>query len=376
MKKILYIASTLKRTGPNNQLLNIVKHLDRDRFEPYVITLSPEEKDSIWKDYEALGVTLYALGLSRIKGVYFARRRLQALIDDIIPDLIHSQGIRPDMVSSVLRTSAPKLCTVRNFPQVDYKMTYGQFRAFMMIRQHIIAMKKMDLCVGVSESVIDNLTGNFGVEKTKVIPNGVDTDIYKYVDFNVKVQRRNILGLPENADIWLSVGHLSERKNPLLLIESWKKAFGDNPQQYLIFVGDGPLMAECAKAIESIKNIKLVGRVEGVKDYLEAGDYFISSSRAEGLPNTVLEALSCGLPVILSNIEPHREILSRSMQVGRLFDINRPDDLALLLSEFTQENRIAMSEMSRCLATKVFSAKNMSKGYQSTYSHLIDGAPL
>src|SRR5690606_9558118 len=102
MKTILYIVSTLKRSGPTNQLFNIIIYLDRSVFEPVLITLSPEPEDSRWQDYQSLGVQMHSLNLSRLGGLFFAKSNLEKLIKKIQPDLIHTQGIRADFLISKL----------------------------------------------------------------------------------------------------------------------------------------------------------------------------------------------------------------------------------------------------------------------------------
>jgi predicted O-linked N-acetylglucosamine transferase (SPINDLY family) len=81
MKKILYIVSTLQRSGPIIVLANIVKYLDRDKFEPIVLTLSPEPIDSMKEYFEnELNTKVATLGLSRIQGLFFAKSHVKKFI--------------------------------------------------------------------------------------------------------------------------------------------------------------------------------------------------------------------------------------------------------------------------------------------------------
>lgn len=69
MTKILYIVSTLKSTGPTNQLYNIVRYGDNQNYSYTILTLSPEPNDSKIDDFKKLGVRVDTLNLSRVKGV-------------------------------------------------------------------------------------------------------------------------------------------------------------------------------------------------------------------------------------------------------------------------------------------------------------------
>ncbi|WP_167855893.1 glycosyltransferase [Natronospirillum operosum] len=373
MKKILYIVSTLNNSGPTNQLYNIIKYLDRSQFEPNLITLSPESVDSRWTDYEKLGVNLYSLNLSRIVGVFLGKIRLSKKIYEIGPDLLHTQGIRSDMLSASLEVRIPRVATIRNFPQHDYTMTYGKSQSMFMLWKHPRAWKKLDLCVGVSEAVSKNLADQFDICDVETVPNGVDTEIYQKVSQADKIELRRNLKLSESADIWVSSGHLSERKDPLLIIATWKEIFANDPASHLIFIGDGSVRGECETASADCPNIHFCGRVSNVSDYLQASDYFISASKAEGLPNAVLEAIACGLPVVLSDIAPHREIWGMSPDIGELFDLGDKESLKSAFNLMKEKNADTQYEATQSLVEEKLSAQVMSKCYQSIYKRLISG---
>lgn len=370
--KILYIVSTLKRSGPTNQLYNLIKYLDRSRFEPHLVTLSPEEADSRWVDFEEIGVRLYALNLSRLAGFLLAKRKVIALLPKIRPDLIHTQGIRGDILSAALPVDLPRICTVRNFPQHDYPMTYGALQGKAMLRRHTNAMRALSICVGVSEAVAANLRKNFSVQNTTAIENGVDTEHYIPASGEEKAALRTSLSLPRDGRIWISSGHLAPRKDPLFLIEAWQNSLGNDASNHLVFIGDGQLRSECEALAVGADNIHVLGRVNNVADYLKASDYFVSASKAEGLPNAVLEALACGLPVLLSDIGPHREIWDMSRGVGALFPLDDAQTFTGSLLSFAGRDRQEMSSAAITLIADQLSAQKMSDAYQSQYSRLVE----
>ncbi|WP_404413637.1 glycosyltransferase [Vreelandella aquamarina] len=372
MIKILYIVSTLKRSGPTSQLYNIIKQLDRTQFDPCLITLSPEPIDSRWEDFEELEVQLHTLGLSRIAGLFSATKNLNHMIEVMQPDLIHSQGIRGDMLSAGLSIGLPRVCTVRNIPQQDYRMTYGLLQARWMVGRHRIAMKMMDKCVGVSHVVSENLRANLGVQNACTIQNGVDTEIYTRALCQEKSALRKKLGLPLAGRIWITSGHLNARKDPLFLIDAWKGACVRKSDDSLIFIGSGSLDGECWAAAEQYSNVFFLGRVSNVADYLKASDYFLSASKAEGLPNAVLEALACGLPALLSDIEPHREIWEMDKNIGDLFLLGDHHSFKSSLAAIVKKERQTLSDAALDLINARLSAQKMSEKYQIIYKELVN----
>lgn len=372
MRRILYIVSTLKRSGPTSQLFNIIKYLDRERFSPYIVTLSPEPVESLWEDYQGIRVDLCSLKLSRIQGLFLAKYKLGKLIEAIRPDLIHTQGIRADVLSSRLNLDVPRVSTVRNYPQDDYLMTYGGVQGRIMVRHHIDAFRRLDLCVGVSRAVERNINEMFMVKNTVCIPNGVNVERFFPVSEVNKYKARQRLSLPEASRIWISVGHLSSRKDPLFLIEQWKKYFGESKENVLLFLGGGELEKECKLEMPRSGNIIIKGRVNNVADYLQASDYLVSASKAEGLPNTVIEALACGLPCLLSDIAPHKEVVSMNKNIGGVFKLGDSRSFLDSLICLQKKDYSAMREAALHLVETKLSAQVMSNSYQVQYDKLMD----
>ena len=370
MVKVAYVVSTLKRSGPTNQLYNLLRYLDLYQFKPYVITLSNEPLESRWADFEKLGVELYSLRLSRINGFIRGSRKLGFLIDKLRPDIIQSQGIRSDMLVSQIRSMNPKISTLRNYPQRDYPMTYG-ILGRLMARQHIKYLKTFTCCVGVSISVCCNAEEQFGFSKMIPIHNGVDTEVFSNVRRKDKIKLRKKIGLPINSQIWVSTGHLTQRKKPLLLIELWEKHFKKNTKYHLLFIGDGSLMKACKHASIEFENIHFAGRVADVTEYLQAADFFVSASTAEGLPNSVLEAMACGLPFLLSDIPPHREVWEFNKGAGRLFEVDNEESFLNAYSGLVSEDYEMLSGNAIKAINDRFNAKKMSKRYQELYRQVL-----
>ncbi len=365
MKKILYIVSTLKRSGPTNQLSYIIKYLDKTIFEPMVLTLSLEPKEDSMKSYftDSLHVRVDTLGLSRVKGLLFAKSHIKKFIKDNNIDLVHSQGMRADGLMSGIEI--PRVATLRNYPYYDYPMTYGNIKGFIMAKMHLSYLKKIDAPRVVSKSISDMLKklNNYDID---FVRNGTDTQRFEDLD---KKALREKLGIEQGIKLFVSVGHLSSRKDPLAVIKAFQDAQLANSK--LIFLGDGNLHSECVSAIGEDKSIELMGKVDNVHEYLGASEYLVSASLAEGLPNTVLEAMACGLPCILSNIPPHVEIHEINKNSSLLFDTKDVKGLSEKLKEVANKDYQVMSKASKEIVFDNLSAEIMSGNYQKVYEELL-----
>lgn len=373
MQRIIYPVSTLSRTGPTSQLLNIVSHLDKDVFEPTVLTLSPEPEDSRSDDFKAAGIEVLSLNMSRLEGFFRGRKAFRAIMGRLAPALIHSQGFRGDMLSAACDVSIPRIATIRNFPQSDYPMAYG-LPGHIMARIHMRAVERLDCAVGVSGAVEKNLRTHFGLRKTLTISNGVDLSRFSSTSPEHVTQLRQRLNFSQTARLWISSGNLSPRKAPMNLLSAWFEAFHDDQDQELILLGDGPLMDTCRDFVGNRRSVRIVGGVTNVSDYLRAADVFVSASLAEGLPNAAIEAMACGLPVVLSDIEPHRELYSTNSHIGALFPVGDIVGLREMLRRFATIHLNDISAVSEQVARASFSANVMAARYQDLYDRLLAGS--
>ena len=364
LKKILYIVSTLKKAGPTIQLSYIIKYLDKSKFEPVVLTLSPEsEKDSMKSHFEDnMGVRVKTLSLSRLQGLLLAKKCVKTFIKENSVDIVHSHGIRADGLMKDIHIH--RVSTLHNYPYYDYLMTYGKFKGFMMATFHLYCLKKIDEPRVVSKSISQMLKtmNNYEID---YIRNGTDVKIFQNL---VKNSLREKLRFQKDTKLFISVGHLSSRKDPLVVIKAFQDTKIENSK--LIFLGDGHLRQECLKVIGDHKNIQLIGRVDNVHEYLGASDYFISASLAEGLPNTVLEAMACGLPCILSSIPPHIEIHQINKGSSMLFETKDIKGLSNKIKEIMCRDYKAMSQASKEIVFDNLNAEIMSKNYQKLYEEL------
>lgn len=368
MTKILYVVSTLKRCGPTNLLYNLIKYLDPSMFRPILITLSPEPDDSRWQEFEKLGVELYSLGLSRIKGLFCAISKLKKIISELDVDIVHTLGIRADAIAAMRLGGCRTVATLCNCPCYDYTMRYGKIAGRLMAVHHLKMLRRIKHPVAVSNSVSTMLSekNNFTID---VIHNGVDSDVfYSPVNNKFKQELRRNLCIPLTKKVFISAGHLTALKDPLTIV----KAFQDKniPSDcYLVVLGDGPLLGYCQKYGKS-DNMAFFGRVPNVVEYLQACDLFISGSKTEGLPSATMEAMACGLPCILSDIKPHREIIEYNHKSGKLFETQNVHILVNKINEIIRDDYSEMSRAAISVINDSLNAKAMSEKYQKLYRRI------
>jgi len=367
--KILYIISTLRRCGPTNQLYGILKYLDKDKFIPTILTISPENKEiSMINKFEKLDVEINSLDLNKIEYLIKSKKRLKKYLsthDDY--DIIHTTGVRPDKLVNSLKIKN-HLTTIRNYAFDDYPVKFGKILGYILAYRHINIIKKINYKISCSKTIKNILKNNHAIQ-SDVIYNGIDANNFNIMEEKDNLELKKELNLPIDKKIFISVGSLIERKDPQTIIKAFKKANNEN-KAHLIILGKGPLYDECVKIKD--ENISLLGFVNNVSQYYRASDVYISASHSEGLPNTVLEAIGSGLPVILSDIGSHQEIIEKDNKIGSLFELKNIYELKNVIIKYINSNKnIKIKNRARSVLENNFTAEIMSKNYQKYYLDIL-----
>jgi hypothetical protein len=110
---VLYLVSRMRQHGPIFQLYNTIKYLDRAKFHPRLITLSPEASDSLLPAFERVNVECCSLGLSRMAGMVLGPGRIRRLLRENPVDLIHTSDFRSVLLCAMNFTGIPRVVTCR-----------------------------------------------------------------------------------------------------------------------------------------------------------------------------------------------------------------------------------------------------------------------
>ncbi|WP_018275895.1 glycosyltransferase [Teredinibacter turnerae] len=352
--KLMYIVSTLARGGPTNQLYYLVTGAVERGCEVCVVTLSPEPSDTMVERFIDLQIRFISLGMSRISTLFKAKRDIDKLIKEVKPEVIHTQGIRADSLVSSLESSIRDrwILTSRNYPFHDYPMKYGKLKGWFMAIKHIDVHKKCKNVVACSSSISKLLSkkGVFALAIRNGAQPGSPSETFQ---FNVNLEK----------PVYVTVGSLIERKNIRNLISAFDNYKKQGGKGCLLVIGDGPLSKELKRAFTN--SIYYEGNVSNVPDYLSLSDCFVSASLSEGMPNAVLEALLFGLPCILSDIEPHKELFGVAGE--RKVNLFSNGDIVNLSSIFSSYDLLRLEKGVVDRINDELSCKGMIRKYQELY---------
>jgi glycosyltransferase involved in cell wall biosynthesis len=206
-------------------------------------------------------------------------------------------------------------------------------------RQVAWALRNADAVFAVADALREGAI-ELGADpgRTFTVGNGVDTERFRPRD---RAEARRRVGLPEEDDLVLSVGHLVERKGFHHLVRAWPRVREARPGARLVIVGaageEGDFTAGIRRAIAEAgvaDCVQLAGAVshEELGPWYGAADLFCLASAKEGRANVLLEALASGTPVVATDVWGTSEVVSGD-DVGILVRDVAPETLAAAIVE-------------------------------------------
>ncbi|CEI53782.1 Glycosyl transferase, group 1 [Acinetobacter bereziniae] len=339
---ILYLITGLGGGGAEKVVVDLADQMYERGHNVKIAYL----KGSVVVQPKNIEIELIYLGLENLTKCKSAYNNYKKLILDFKPDVVHAHMVHANIFARISRKflSVPRLiCSAHSNNEG------GRFRMLAYKYTHNFA----DITTNVSKNA------SLSFEKLGAVPeNGITTvyngiDLSKFEKNNKDDCLKNEINVLESTPLFLSVGRFHEAKdypNLLRAFSIFKETFTFKEKQpKLAIAGDGELRREIEALINTLNlqsNVILLGRRDDVPALLNISDFFVLSSKYEGLPTVIIEAMACETYVIATDCGGSHEIMG---ETGTLVPIQNSSALAeafknvleLNESEIVNNNKIA-----------------------------------
>lgn len=364
--KILYITTSTELGGAEKALADLAVASAKEHT---VRVLSLRPAGEVANFLQKQGIEVISLGLTKKTWPGKIIKQIQQQLVDFQPDLVHAMlywGIELARLACAGRNI--KLISSPHF-DMSKRPLYQRVLDFLL--------KGPDaLTVAESLSTATYLINHQKYKKNKVflLPNGANSAQF-FKDENLRKSMREKLKFTDENVVFTQVSRLEPVKNPILLLQAFRNVARVCPQARLVFVGDGTERQKLETFIEEAKlssHVLLVGQQSNINDWLNMADVFVLPSNEESLPLALLEALSVGLPCVVTSVGD----MPLWVEHGKNGFVFPPQDITLLSCFLTElsaqaQQRKEQGEISLNKSTKILA---VSPQYQQLYKQIYNGS--
>lgn len=285
-------------------------------------------------------------------------RLLRDLIARLQPQIVHSHGYRPDVIAvrAAHAAAAPAVSTVHGFTGGDLRN-----RLYEFIQRR--ALRRADAVIAVSPQIIERLTAS-GVDRAKIfhVANG-----FAPAELSARDDARRVLNLSPGERVVGWVGRLSREKGVDIMLEAL--ALVDKDVR-LAVIGDGPERDPERRRAEKLgvdAQVSWLGAIAGAAALFPAFDAFVLSSRTEGTPISLFEAMQARVPIVTTAVGNIPNVVSQSEAL--LVEAESPAAIAAALRSILADGgaaRVRAEGAARRLASE-FGIANWMSSIQRVY---------
>ena len=308
MIEVAHIITGLGTGGAETMLLKLLSHSDRERFSSRVYSLSGAS-GAIAERIQALGVPVTSLEMARQIPDPLVLLRLSRLLRASGANLVQTWMYHADLVGSLAakmaRTGAPIIWNIRQ-GNLDRELNRPRTLALIRLCAKLSAHVPHTIICCSSDARRVHSSIGYCDAKIRVIANGFDTDVFR-PDPVARAAVRAELGITDETVLIGLVARFDPQKDHRTFIEAAARLVARRPGVHFVMCGSGitrgnPQLVEWIDAAGLGDVCHLLGERTDVPRLVAAMDLASLSSRGEGFPNVLGEAMACGVPCVATNV--------------------------------------------------------------------------
>ena len=375
--KIFYIISGLSTGGAEMMLYKLLSVIDRDVFEPVVISLT--DYGSLGNNIKNLNIPVYKMEMKAGFPDPFKVWRFIKLIRKIKPELIqgwmYHGNLAALLAKRVLSNHVPFLWNIRHTPD-DLKKEKSTTARVIRLGARLSAQPdRIIYNSNVSEQKHELL--GYDNKNKSIIPNGFNCEQFKPFN-NAKSKLRHSLGLKKDTLLIGLVARYHIMKDHITFLHSAGKLNKTYPEIHFVLVGqdvdkNNHFLIKLIEDLKITKNVHLLGKRMDVDEITAGLDIACSSSSwGESFSNAIGEAMACGVPCIVTDIGGSARMVGETGIVVKPRDRKAFTDAMVRLIKMSSEERQGLGKLARNRIIKYFSINIVVKQYEDLYRNILN----
>lgn len=357
--RILFCIDRLVRGGTELQLMSLIDHLDRDRYEPYLMTIRPTDPALIPEDCEHLELDVPKLfSVSGLQSLWWLSRFLRREEIQVVQTFFQDSTVFAGLASRIAGTPARIACF--------RDLAFWNSRKQALLLRWVYPL--MNGYVANADVVLKHFANTFGIDKNRgrVIRNGVNASELPF---------RDLSGATENIGI---VGNMTRPvKRTDLFIRAAAIVHRQYPDVHWHIVGDGqlrPELEQLARDLGVSERIIFTGRIDDVTGYLGKLQVGVICSDSEGLSNALLEYMFRGVAAIATEVGGNTELVEDG-KTGLIVPPDNPEALAAAIIQMIEQPQLrqTMAQTARNRVEKRYSWEHCLDEHDRIYRDLLTG---
>lgn len=371
--RVLQILDSAGRAGGEGVVKTVIRFMDP---AAYTFTVTCLEEGPLIAELNDQGIRVTCLPVERLMDPP-AITRLARFIRTEAPAIVQSHGARANFytrIASLFARPRPVIISTVHNSLFDYPIPALRRLIYLGLDRVTAPLATVTLCI--ARDLSRQLVERYGYRPDQVvaIQNGIDTHRFDALKFDRDLLRRN--WNVEDSYVILMPGRMTDQKGHLYLLRALPIILPRIPRLRVWLAGDGPLRLELEREVERLAPggvVHFLGSRRDLPDLLTAADLVVLPSLSEGLPLTLLEALSMGKPVVATPVNGVPEVVQSGVH-ALLVPPRDSGRLASAILDCTQEPDRAMQRAvsGRDLVRRQFCAERMVHELHVLYDRLLD----
>lgn len=355
--------------GGESHLLNLVANLDRENFEPVVLSFT---NGPMLERLEEMSVPNKVIYTERPFD-FTKWRKVRDFLKEEKIDLIHAHGTRANsnVFWAAKSLNIPVIYTIHGW-------SFHPDQSFFVRRLRILGEKYLTKSSrqNISVSIANQNDGkkNIAGFRSVLINYGIDQNKFQFDRRYNDVKSE--LGIDKDCILVVFIARFTKQKQPLAIVEAFAKAVLADQRLHLLMVGDGELKLQVEKLVEGFNlkdNVTLQPFRQDVPAILSAADIFVLPSIWEGLPIGLLEAMTMGKAIVASNVDGTPEVITDNengilVDTSNLIDGFKEGILRLSRDELIRKK---FGEAALTTVRKNFNVVDMTRKIEEVYFDIL-----